>query len=161
MKKYLENVIWRSIFDLSINQTTVHRLPKKPGKMKNYTQAEIAQAKRIAYQFTYGIDNIVLQRPFKYDRRTRVGNLAASFVKQMALTDDKRLAIRAIKKTRRAQKTSVAAIKDNPLVKDFLSNRSDVLRIDENRILFSGGRNHWAKSDADRRILKVLASAKG
>ena len=143
------------------NQTTVHRLPKKPANMKNYTPSEIKAAKRIAYNFTYSIDNIVLNRSFKYDRRTRVGNLANSFVKQMALTNDQKMSIRAIKKARMAQKASVAGIKDNPLVKDFLSNRSDVLRIDENRILFSGGRNHWAKSDADRRILKVLASAKG
>jgi hypothetical protein len=44
-----------------------------------------------------------------------------------------------------------------PIVKDWRNNRRELQHINGNRMVFSGGRHHWAKNDKDRKILSILA----
>ena len=123
--------------------------------MKDYTKEEIATAKRMAFRYIYDTRNILMNRSFVYDRRTRVGNLAAAIVKN---TPVDRAAIKAKKRARAANRPlPFRNVLNNPLVRDYIANGGYVL---PDRLAFRSGRNHWAKNDFDRKILKVLAGKK-
>ena len=44
----------------------------------------------------------------------------------------------------------------SPIVRDYRENHGDLLRVNGDRLIFSG-RNHWAKDERDKRILAILA----
>ena len=45
---------------------------------------------------------------------------------------------------------------NSPLVIDYRKNKSDIMLITDQRLYFFSGRNHWAKSPTDLKILSVL-----
>ena len=45
---------------------------------------------------------------------------------------------------------------NNPLVIDYSKNKSDIMLITDQRLYFFSGRNHWAKTPTDLKILSVL-----
>ena len=63
------------------------------------------------------------------------------------------------KQKERAVKKQIATVPNfiqNPLVKDYFSNKHNILFISDDCIRFLGYRNHWAKNDADKKVLVVL-----
>ena len=44
----------------------------------------------------------------------------------------------------------------NPLVIDYRKNKSDIMLITDQRLYFFSGRNHWAKTPTDLKILSIL-----
>jgi hypothetical protein len=122
--------------------------------MKTYTKEEIAAARRMAFHYLFSIDNIVLNRRFRYDHRTRIGNLAASIIRATPVDRD---AIRAKKRERAVRKNAMkfSNVLTNPLVIDFKKNGGQVLF---DRLRHADGRNHWAKGHLDFKILKIIAN---
>jgi len=121
-----------------------------------YTKEEIRQAKRMAYRhvsFYAGMIRFV--RPFKYDGRTRIGNLANSIVQELKSNSS---FIEQVKKTKKRRKENkpyeFSNILDNPIVRDWKANKRR-LTVYDNR-LSDGYRNHWAKNEKDLQILKIL-----
>ena len=45
---------------------------------------------------------------------------------------------------------------NNPLVIDYRKNKKDVMLITDQRLYFFSGRNHWAKTPTDLKILSIL-----
>ncbi len=124
--------------------------------MKNYTIEEQQAAKRIAYKWLFSQSNIILNKEFKYDARTRIGNLAAAYVKQWGLSYEQKIEIKNKQRARSSKFLTFRNIKNNPIVLDYLRNKAYVKHINPQRIHFSNGRNHWAKTDQDAKILSVL-----
>lgn len=121
----------------------------------SYTATEIKQATAEAMHFLYGTSHILLNHRFRYDRRTRIGKLAASIVSR---TPVDRTAILELRRKRCKNKPAeFCNYLRNPLVKDFRQNRSSVKEITAEGIMFWSGRNHWIKNTSDINILKVLA----
>jgi len=91
----------------------------------------------------------------KVDKRTKFGR--AVLAEYYRLKDEKAVlaAIDKQKRRRESAKVTPSNILSNPIVKDWISNR-DKLTVTPEK-LTDGYRNHWAKSDKDRRILAILA----
>lgn len=110
----------------------------------------------MAMQFLYSINNVLLNRNFKYDARTRVGNLAASIVRAKQLNDSEKMRIKSLKRQRansRQQNVQVPIL-SQPIVVDWIKNKR-WLKVQNNR-LTDGYRNHWAKNEKDLKILAIL-----
>ena len=54
------------------------------------------------------------------------------------------------------QPTPPLNVLHNPLYLDWCRNRGQVWQISDNGLHFRDHRNHWAKSDFDRKVLQVL-----
>lgn len=120
----------------------------------NYTQKEIKEAKFIAFHFLYGTAHIVLGHSFKYDARTRIGTLASSFVRSTVVD---RYKIKSLQKQRSLGKSpKFSNVLSNPLVIDYRANKGSLKQITNNALHFYG-RNHWAKTALDHKILSVLS----
>lgn len=91
------------------------------------------------------------------DRRTKFGK--AVLAEYHRLKDEK-LVLAAIAKQKQRRESKPKAhtnILDCPLVRDWKSNKGRYgFMITAERIMH-GSRNHWAKSDRDKKILAVLA----
>lgn len=117
--------------------------------------AEQKQAEKIAYNY---LRQKAISRfaKLRVDRRTRVGKLALQMIYEMEKTYDFE-GVKNKRKQRENQKPEpFKNILQNPLVKDYINNRYKIKHILDNRLVFWGGRNHWAKSETDLRILRVL-----
>lgn len=124
--------------------------------MKAYTKEETRLANKMAMQYLYSINNILLNKRFRYDARTRVGNLAASIVRAKQLSESEKMQIKALKRKRanaRSQNNQVPILRQ-PIVVDWIKNKR-WLKVQNNR-LTDGYRNHWAKNEKDLKILAVL-----
>lgn len=119
-----------------------------------YSTNEMKQANRIAMNWLYSDNNLLFNRKFKCDMRTRIGKLAYSIVRKQANSINK-AEILAIRKNRRIDKRTHSNILSNPIVVDYLANKSTIVVYPN--CLTQGGRNHWAKCDKDRNILAILA----
>ena len=83
------------------------------------------------------------------------------------LFSDKTTAARvadALKKQRQRAKTrnemraaAAAGIFNNKIWKDYSANRGDLLQVFPDHLHFYGGRNHWATTPQDFRVLEVIA----
>jgi hypothetical protein len=113
-------------------------------------------AKYMAFQYLYSINYIVLNKPLKFDKRTRVGKEANRLVQSLRSTINVKEVYR-IKRERAAQKRikETVNIFEQPLVKDYLNNKQHIKAIHKDRIEFYG-RNHWVKNSKDFKILAVL-----
>lgn len=92
----------------------------------------------------------------KVDRRTKVGKLALKMIYELEKTYDFE-GVKNKRKQRENQKPEpFKNILQNPIVKDYINNRHKLKQILNDRLLFWGGRNHWAKNETDLRILSIL-----
>ena len=92
----------------------------------------------------------------KVDRRTKFGRAVLAEYHRIKSSVDY-TAISKKQAQRRAAAQVCGNILTNPLVRDWMSNKGRYgFKITANRII-DGGRNHWAKSDLDRKILAILA----
>lgn len=124
--------------------------------MKNYTKSEIATANKIAYQHIYGINGLLINRKFSFDKRTRIGNLANSIVSSKKISEAEKRDIIMLKKQRALNKrTNNVSVLELPLVKDYMSNKGMIKFINDNMINFYG-RNHHAKNAKDNAVLAIL-----
>lgn len=124
--------------------------------MKNYTKTEIKTANKIAYQHIYGINGLLFNRKFSFDKRTRIGHLANSIVVSKKINDADKREIILLKKQRSLnKKTTSVSILELPLVKDYINNKGMIKFINDDRINFYG-RNHYAKNAKDYSILAIL-----
>lgn len=126
-------------------------------KMKPYTTEEKKAASKRAFNYIFSLDNVLLDRKFKYDRRFRIGNLANSIVFKKQLTAEQKKEIMEKRKSRaraKAKKVNENILK-NPILVDFLKHKHNVKYINDGFIEFYG-RNHHAKTPQDHMILKVL-----
>ena len=64
--------------------------------MEKYTIQEERAAKRIAYKWLFSKSNIVLNKEFRYDARTRIGSLAACYVKKWELSYERKIQIKIL-----------------------------------------------------------------
>lgn len=114
-------------------------------------------ARYIAYKYLYGINHIVINKPFKYDKRTTLGKEANTIVQSLKKTIDRDMILK-IKSKRAAQKLikETVSIFNQPLVKDYINNKHYIKAIHQDRIEFYS-RNHWAKNDKDLKILQILS----
>ncbi len=95
-------------------------------------------------------------RPIKVDRRTTFGK--SVLAEYNRLRNSVNISeIQSKQRQRRANKVSFTNILSNPLVRDWKSNKGRYgFKIASDRII-EGSRNHWAKSETDKRILSILA----
>lgn len=92
----------------------------------------------------------------KVDRRTKFGKAVLAEYHRLKNTINY-ADISKIQAKRRAAKKECGNILSNPLVRDWMSNRGRYgFKVTADRII-DGGRNHWAKSDRDRKILAILS----
>lgn len=121
--------------------------------MKSLTSSEIKSAKKMAYSFAFSINNLILNRRFKFDARTRIGKAANVIIKELII--DKKSIITK-RKLRFANKLNVFSnILNNKLLLDFRAHTSDVRFIHANFIQF-WNRNHHAKNEQDLKVLSVI-----
>ncbi|MGL6121656.1 MAG: hypothetical protein ACRC1W_01205 [Shewanella sp.] len=118
---------------------------------QNFRSEEISAAKSIAYRFAFSIGNVVLNKRFNYDARTRVGTLAAKYFHELKVDKN---AVKSIRRKRRENKPqSFVNWLTNPLVLDY--RRNSPSSINSDRLCFNR-RNHWAKNSTDFKILSIL-----
>lgn len=92
----------------------------------------------------------------KVDKRTKVGKLALEMVYKLEKTYDFE-EVKNKRKQRHNQKPEpYKNILQNPLVKDYINNRHNLKQVLNDRLVFWGGRNHWAKNETDLKILNIL-----
>lgn len=123
--------------------------------MKPYTKEEVQIAEKIAYGHMYSMDFIRFCRPLTVDRRTRIGRLALDIFYRKAGEIDKAAINEKRKYRRNLNKGVYTNYLNNPLIRDYVSNKRFLKNIYPDRLVFLG-RNHWAKNETDLRILKVL-----
>lgn len=125
--------------------------------MKPYTQQEIAKATSIAYRYTHGYYYLLLRKPFRYDGRTRIGRLSATLVNKLRVSEVERQEIINKRKQRCESRhmQDTGNVLTNKLFVDFRHNRGSVTGVYNDRISFYG-RNHWAKTPIDFKVLSVL-----
>lgn len=123
----------------------------------NYTDFEKKQAKKMANYYLFSTQNILLGKSFKYDRRTRIGYLAAQIVRKNQLSSEQKKQILEKRKIRFLRKPqNEKTIFETPILKDYMINKHNLKGVYENRLEF-WNRNHWAKSNTkDFRILAIL-----
>lgn len=114
------------------------------------TQQELKKATKLAYQFAFSIDNVMFHKRPKFDQRTRIGKLALSIFKKIKV--DKTQIVELKTRRRAAKHCEFSNVLSNPLVKDWMKNAPKVFP----NHLSEGHRNHWAKSQFDRKILSIL-----
>lgn len=122
----------------------------------NPTKSEIRQAKARVYSH-FGNTYPVRRRKPRVDRRTRVGRLVLNYYYELDGSQESVLI--TIKKMERAQArkgTGFTNVLDNPLVRDYFANKDNLKEVHSSHLEF-WGRNHWAKSDRDLKILEILA----
>lgn len=116
---------------------------------------EQKQAEKIAYNYLRQ-KAISKFAKLKVDRRTKVGKLALKMIYELEKTYDFE-GVKNKHKQRVIQKPKpYKNILQNPIVKDYINNRHKLKQILNDRLLFWGGRNHWAKNETDLRILNIL-----
>lgn len=123
--------------------------------MTTYTKEEIKIAKRIAYNFAFGYENILLYRKFKFDKRTRIGNLANNILKTISVDKD---AIKILKRKRAYLKQDAifSNILSNKILLDYKKNKSVIHVYPDKLNNPYDRRNHFAKTAQDFTVLKVL-----
>ena len=115
--------------------------------MTNFSKREI----HLAYSIVCNRSNSG-RRPLQVDRRTRIGNLALHLNSNV----DKSL-IKEKQYNRRFNHYYYRNVLDSSIYFDYKDNRKDIKFITSERISFINGRNHWAKSERDSKILRILA----
>lgn len=127
--------------------------------MKPYTKDEIKKAKKIAYRFVFSDYSVFMNfhREFEYDRRTRIGNLANHYVLNLKKNSNLN-ELKILKKKRRKYKqtSEFKNIFTLPIVYDYFKHKHNLKDIQSDRLEF-WGRNHWAKTDKDLKIIKILS----
>lgn len=120
---------------------------------KNYTKAEIKAANKMAFGFLFSTMNLLLNRKFKYDARTRIETLAAEiFYKEVKNLDKQKIV--SIKRERKLKRpVEFSNILQNKIYSDWKKNRHALVFTDRLRI---DSRNHWAKNSEDFKVLSIL-----
>jgi hypothetical protein len=119
------------------------------------TTSELKLAKKLAFNYLYGVKYIVLGKPFKYDARTKIGKKAYEIVKSEIKKVD-RNKILDIRKKRRELKYTFEPILTKPIVKDYILHKYNLNGVFLQNLSFRDGRKHWAKNKNDLKILSVL-----
>jgi hypothetical protein len=126
--------------------------------MKPYTQSEIKQATKSAMSTIYSIDNLMFGSNFKFDSRYRIGKLANKIIKETVVNKTEILAKR---KARRASKPQpFTNVLSNSLYIDWSKNKADLYVNRDNLRDKYSSRNHWAKTEQDRKVLSILVKYK-
>ena len=116
---------------------------------------EQKQAEKIVYNYLRQ-KAIHKSAKLRVDKRKRVGKLALQMVYKIEKTFDFE-GVKNKRKQRHNQKPKpFTNILQNPIVKDYINNKQSIKQILNNRLVFWGGRNHWAKSETDLRVLSIL-----
>ncbi len=116
---------------------------------------EEKSATKLAYRYLTAWQTIRFGRKPNFDMRYNVSKLAVKIInsKKDSINTQE---ITAKRKERAANRYVFSNVLSNPLVKDFIANKSGVRFISDERISFYGDRNHWAKGETDTAILKIL-----
>lgn len=123
--------------------------------LQQYTKKEIKTAKKHAYNFFTSFRYLYQYKDdFKFDGRTRIGNLSYEYFLELKKSINRKDIKEKIEK-RKNNKFIFKNIFSNPLVNDFIKNKINLDTIYKDRLRFSG-RNHWAKNDYDKKILLIL-----
>lgn len=92
----------------------------------------------------------------RIDKRTRVGKLALEMIYKIEKDFDFDGVRQKITERIKLKNSTFSNVFTNPIVKDYINNKNNIKTIHRDRIQFFNGRNHWAKSETDLRILKIL-----
>ena len=125
-------------------------------KANTYTQKQIeSAAKRIAYRVVTSFNKArQLQREF--DLRFNFDRAVKSRVQEIIPTINEQDIKAKIKARRQAKCQEFSNALSNGIVKDYINNKDSLKAIACDRLIFIGGRNHWAKNENDEKILSIL-----
>lgn len=119
------------------------------------TRQEVSMATRIAYSHLVE-KSIYRGAKLRIYKRTRVGKLALEMIYKLEKDFDfEKVRQKKIERVK-LKNSTFSNVFTNPIVKDYINNNSSIKSIYNDRIHFWGGRNHWAKNELDKRILKIL-----
>ena len=113
------------------------------------------QAEKIVYNYLRQ-KAINTGAKLRVDKRTKVGKLALQMVYELEKTFDFEEAKNKRKQRHNQKPKPFTNILKNPIVKDYINNKHSIKQILNNRLVFWGGRNHWAKSETDLKILQIF-----
>lgn len=117
--------------------------------------SELKTAKKMAFNYLYGINHLILGRSFKYDARTKIGKLANEIVKKEIKKIDKK-AILQLQKNRRELKFSFVPLLKSPIINDYILHKYNLNGVFTQNLSFRDGRKHWAKNENDLKTLIIL-----
>jgi len=117
--------------------------------------SELKIAKKMAFNYLYGMNHLILGRSFKYDARTKIGKLANEIVKKEVKKIDIKTILELRKKRRELRYIFIPIFK-NPIVNDYILHKYNLNGVYSQNLSFHGGRKHWAKNENDVKILNVL-----
>lgn len=100
---------------------------------------------------------LITSKPIRLDRRYNFNNDVLSYIKTNPLSEEQKQTILQKKRQRALNKRDVTPINifSSPLVKDYRNNKGSVEYIFKDRLRFYG-RNHWAKTAIDFKVLQIL-----
>lgn len=116
-------------------------------------------AKSLACKLFYATSFQILQKMPRLDMRFNFNKEVMKEIKKMKanFSNNEKEYIKQVRKIRAERKINTAFLLfDNPIVKDYISNKNNIIHIADDHIHFAGGRNHWAKNDHDLKIIAVL-----
>lgn len=120
------------------------------------TEEKIAE--KIIYSYLRQ-KTLIPHKKLKVDKRTKVGKLALKMVYKIEMAFNfKEAKEKRLNRNKLKQELKFKNILQNPIVKDYINNKSHIKQVLTNGIMFYGGRNHWAKNEKDLRILKIICS---
>lgn len=125
-------------------------------KKNTYTEKDV---RREAYRMVYSHGYLLMGKLPKRDNRLNFTHDVKQFIKKIDLTEQQVNDIIKLKQKRAKAKRGMndfTNIYNEPLVKDYRNNKGNLRGVYDNRLFFSGGRNHWAKNDRDVKILAIL-----
>jgi hypothetical protein len=124
--------------------------------VKQFTQKHnltiMKTATREAYRLIMNPSNLLMQRRPKLDMRYTFSRQVLAEINRIKFNRNEVIKKR---KARRLNKYTFSNVLHNPIVRDYFTNKSKLIAIAPDRLIFSG-RNHWAKSESDFKILKIL-----
>lgn len=110
-----------------------------------------------AMNFIFSNENIIFNKRPKLDKRYKENKDAIKIINSNQLKHSQRMEIWELRILRGKRKARVPNFLENPLIADYFRNKNSIKFISEDRISFWDGRNHYAKSPKDRKILSILS----
>ena len=113
--------------------------------------------KKTVFRFIYGLDNLLFHKSIRLDMRFKSSYEVLALIKKYQISTTEKKRILSLKKERsknRIQK--IDNVLSNKLAKDYLTNKYYLRGVYDDHLVFSSGRNHWAKNETDLKVLAIL-----
>jgi hypothetical protein len=129
--------------------------------MKKYTQKDVTKA---AYRIAFSPVRMLSNGRNGFKHYAVSSDMRYSFWKEVKREytritqgiDNRAILEKQRDRARMRSANAFANVLSNPLFKDWKANKSRGIRVHPDRLAI-GSRNHWAKTEADRKVLAILA----